>query len=85
MDRGQERLIAAGTDSLPKNNLAGRIFREYSPYEYDQINEMFGVKACVSYLETPLGRVGVTDLAEFDPRDFKELCDDARSELERLL
>ena len=46
---------------------------------------MFGVKACVSYLETPLGRVGVTDLAEFDPRDFKELCDDARSELERLL
>ncbi len=85
MDRGQERLIAAGTDSLPKNNLAGRIFREYSPYKYDQINEMFGVKACVSYLETPLGRVGVTDLAEFDPRDFKELCDDARSELERLL
>lgn len=85
IDRGQERLIAVGTDSLPKNKLSGRLFREYSPYRYDQINEMYDVKVCVSYLETPLGRVGVTDVAEFDPRDFKDLCDDARSELERLL
>lgn len=85
LDRGQEKFIAVGTDSLPKNNLTGRLYREYSPYRYDQIDELFGVKACISYLETPLGRVGVTDLAEFDYRDFKELCDDARRELERLL
>lgn len=85
INREQEKFIAVGTDSLPKNNLTGRLFKEYSPYRYDQIDELFGVKVCVSYLETPLGRVGVTDLAEFDTRDFKELCDDARSELERLL
>lgn len=73
------------TDKLEKKQIIDRRSKWYSPSRYDQPKEVDGLKGCVSYIETPVGRVGF-GYVDFDElMDFTRLCDISRKSLERIL
>jgi len=73
------------TDKLEKIKILDSRSKQYSSSRYDQPKEVDGLKGCVSYIETPIGRVGFGYVDFDEGADFTRLCDISRKGLERIL
>ena len=77
-------VIAIGTDKKKRKDVAGRLFKQYRPDRFDQIVDSLNSPACVAYVETDIGRIGVLYGDIEDTMSEAQLCEKARENLKKV-
>ncbi|MDO4914342.1 hypothetical protein [Corynebacterium sp.] len=82
--RDLSKYLSISTDKRKYEDIAGRLYRKYSPGRFDQIIFSIRTPGCVAYVETSIGRIGFGYLDDEEKMSEEQLCQKAHDNLKKV-